>query len=101
MKTRRRELSAGGKRLTEVKIQRGVFQEDALSPLLFFIAMMPLNHKLGKCMGGYKLTKSQEKINHIMYMDDFKLFAKSEREFQTLIQTVRIYSRDIGVEFGI
>ena len=27
-------------------IQRGTFQVDALSPLLFVIAMMPLNHIL-------------------------------------------------------
>ena len=25
---------------------------------------------------GYKLSRSQEKINHLMYMDDIKLFAK-------------------------
>ena len=36
-----------------------------------------------------------------MYMDDIKLFAKNEKELQTLIHTVRIYSQDIGMEFGI
>ena len=36
-----------------------------------------------------------------MYMDDIKLFAKNEKELETLIHTVRIYSRDIGMEFGI
>ena len=34
-------------------------------------------------------------------MDDIKLFTKNEKEFETLIQTVRIYSQDIGIEFGI
>ena len=34
-------------------------------------------------------------------MDDIKLFAKNEKEFETLIQTVRIYSQDIGMEFDI
>ena len=34
-------------------------------------------------------------------MDDIKLFAKYEKELETLIHTVRIYSRDIGMEFGI
>ena len=34
-------------------------------------------------------------------MDGIKLFAKKEKELGTLIHTVRIYSRDIGMEFGI
>ena len=36
-----------------------------------------------------------------MYMDDIKLFVQNERELETLIQTVRIYSQDIGMECGI
>ena len=36
-----------------------------------------------------------------MYMDDIKLFAKNEKELETRIQTVRIYSQDIGMEFSI
>ena len=76
MKTWRVELTAGGRSIAETKIQRGIFQRDALSPLLFIIAMMPLNHILRKCAAGYKLSRSQEKINHLIYMDDIKLFAK-------------------------
>ena len=36
-----------------------------------------------------------------MYMDDIKLFTKHEKELETLIHAVRIYSQDIGMEFGI
>ena len=57
MKTWRLESTAGGKSLAEVNIQRGIFQGDALSPLLFIIAIMPLNHKLTKFTAGYKLNK--------------------------------------------
>ena len=35
-----------------------------------------------------------------MYMDDIKLFAKNEKELETLIDTVRIYSQGIGMKFG-
>ena len=88
------ELAPGGRSLVEVKIRRGIFQGDALSPLLFVIAMIPLNHILRKCTSGYKLTKLQEKINYLM-------FAKDEKQLKTLIQTVKIYTQDIGMEFGI
>ena len=36
-----------------------------------------------------------------MYMDDIKLFTKNEKELETQIHAVRIYSQDIGKEFGI
>ena len=36
-----------------------------------------------------------------MYMDDITLFAKNEKELETIIQAVRIYSDDIGMEYGI
>ena len=57
---------------------------------------------------GYKFTKSQKKINNLMYMDDIKLFAKkkkkkekNEKESKTVIQTIVMYSQDIGMEIGI
>ena len=36
-----------------------------------------------------------------MYMDDIKVFVKNEKELETLIYAVRIYSQDIGMEFDI
>ena len=101
MKTLRVELTPGERSLAETKIQSGFFQGDVQSPLLFIIAMMPLKHILRKCTSGYKLSKLQKKINHLMNMDDIKLFAKNEKEMETLIHAVRIYSQDIGMEFGI
>ena len=36
-----------------------------------------------------------------MYIDDIKLFTINEKEFETQIQALRIYSEDIQMEFGI
>ena len=50
-----------------------------LSPLLFVIAMMLLNHILRECTAGFKLRTSQENIDHLIYMDAIKHFAKNEK----------------------
>ena len=49
----------------------------------------------------HKFHKSHEKINHLVYMNNIKLFAKTEKESETLIQPVSTYSQDIGMEFAI
>ena len=36
-----------------------------------------------------------------MYMDDIKLFAKNEKECETLIRAVKIHSPGTGMEFAI
>ena len=38
--------------------------------------------------------------DHI-YVDDIKLFTKTEKEMESFIQTIREYSHDIGMEFDI
>ena len=62
MRNWKAELAAGGKTLAEVKIQRGIFQEDELSQQLFVIAMMPLNYILNKYTGGNKFTNHKKRL---------------------------------------
>ena len=94
-------LTSSGTRLAEVNIRRGIFQGDALSPLLFIIAMIPMTKVLQRMQAGYQLKKGGSKINHLMFMDDIKLFGRGINEIDTLVQTVRIVSNDIRMEFGI
>ena len=51
---------------------------------------MLLNHKLKNAQPDTNLADRKKKINHLMYMDDIKLFAKNEKELDTLIHAVRI-----------
>ena len=46
--------------------------------------MIPFNHIFRKCPEDFKLTKSKEKINHLMSMDEMKLFPKNEKELDIL-----------------
>ena len=34
-------------------------------------------------------------------MDDLKLYSRSEKGLDSLVQTVRVFSEDVGMEFGI
>ena len=45
--------------------------------------------------------KAKRRINHLLFMDDLKLYSRSEKELDSLVQTVRAFSEDIGMEFGI
>ena len=92
------ELTVGGQTIAKVKIQRSSLQRDSTLALLF---VLPLKYVFRKCTGGYKFTKLQENIYNLKYIDGMKIFAKKEKEVETLIQTVRIYSEDIGMEFSI
>ena len=52
------------------------------SLLLFIIAIMPFNYILRKSSVGYTFTKSHEIVNHFMYWDDIKAFAKNENNWR-------------------
>ena len=41
-----------------------------------------------------------KKINHLLFMDDLKLYSRSQKGLDSL-QTVRVFSEYIGLEFGI
>ena len=94
------ELTCGSETLRELPIKRGIFQGDVLSPLLFVITLIPLTHILRTANPGYEF-QSGETINHLLFMDDLKLCSKSEKALNSLIQTVSIFSEDIGMQFGI
>ena len=101
MKDWRVELTCGNQHLGEVKIKRGIFQGDALSLLLFVTTLIPLTSVLKTTKHSYEFAKNREKINHLLYMDDLKLYAKNEKELDSLIQQVRVFSKDMGMDFGI
>ena len=94
-------LCSGTSELGEVEIKRGIFQGDSLSPLVFVLALIPLTLILRKAKAGYEFSDSKEKINHLLFMNDFKLYSRSEKGLDSLVQTVRVFSEDIGMEFGI
>ena len=77
-----------GEDLEEVNVKRRIFQGDSLSSLLFVLSMVPLSWTLKKVNAYYKLGKKEYKLNHLFFMDDLKLHAKSEEQTNMLVRTV-------------
>ena len=92
-------LCSGNSELGEVEIKRCIFQGDSLSPLLFVLALIPLSLILRKSV--YEFSESKEKINHLLFMDDLKFHSRSEEGLDSLVQTVRVFSENLGMKFGI
>ena len=55
---------------------------------------------LDKSTYGYRF-KSGTTFNHLLYMDDIKLYAKNEQDIDSLIHLTRVFSSDIGMKFGL
>ena len=75
-----------------------VFFKEILSPPL---ALILLSLILRKAKAAYEFSESEEKINHLLFMDDLKLYSRSEKGLDLFVQAVRVFRKDIGMEFGI
>ena len=68
--------------------------------MLFVVVLIPLSIFLIEADLGY-VTSRNQKLNNLLFMDNLKLYPKSERELDSLIQTVRIFSDYVGMVFGL
>lgn len=94
-------LTAGSDTLGEVRIRRGIFQGDSLSPLIFVICLIPLTLLRRKAKGHFRLGGDSGSLNHLLFMDDLKLYGRDERELNSPVNTVRVFSTDTGMEIGL
>ena len=94
-------LNHAGGSLTSIliDIRSGIFQGDSLSPLLFCIALAPPSNLLNSSSYAYKIQEG--KFNHLFYMDDLKTYANDDNEQKGLLTTVKTFSDDIKMEFGL
>ena len=80
--------------------EKWIFQGNNLSPLSLAIFMIPLTNILRKAKARCTL-EGGEKTNHLLFMDDLKLYGKRENEIKELLCMVDVFNQDIGMEFGI
>jgi hypothetical protein len=91
--------SNGVSKSRKINIRRGIFQGDSLSPLLFCMALAPLSELLRNTSYGYKVNNMT--YTHLLYMDDIKLFASNDGQLEGMLHTVKQFSKDIQMEFGL
>ena len=89
----------GQEKSDETPIRCGIYQGDSFSPLLFCMALFPLSRILDDVKGGYTINKTT--LTHLFYMDDLKLYAKTEEALKDMLTATNLFSTDIGMSFGI
>ncbi|XP_077968883.1 uncharacterized protein LOC144422860 [Styela clava] len=82
-----------------ISISCGIFQGDSFSPLAFCLALAPLSTLLKETGCGYEILK--QKISHLFYMDDLKLYSKNDNQLEMLLKTLKSFSDDIKMTFGL
>ena len=83
------EVSKCGESFRKVNIRREIFQGNSLSPLLFVMCMIQPTHVLHKTKARY--TLGGEKINHLLFMDNLKLYEWSESDIKGLVSNVDVF----------
>ena len=94
-------LCSGNSKLGEVESKGGIFQGNSSSPLAFVLALIKFSLILRKAKAAYEFSESKEKLNHLLLIDDLKLYSRREKGLDSLVQTVRVFSEYIGMAFGI
>lgn len=84
-----------------IRVRRGIFQGDALSPLWFCLALRPLTTFLNRQGRGYTIPPTKTELSHLWYMDDLKLYASTNQHLQHLLKCVERFSMDIEMAFGM
>ncbi|CAK1599864.1 unnamed protein product [Parnassius mnemosyne] len=93
-----------GERMTaaenHIRIRRGIFQGDCLSPIWFCLSLNPLSTLLEGSGRGFQLRRGGTKVTHLFYMDDLKLFGSSRSHLVELLNITCDFSNSIGMGLG-
>ncbi|CAH2094527.1 unnamed protein product [Euphydryas editha] len=99
-------LCLQGERLTtgaddRIRIRRGIFQGDCLSPLWFCLSLNPLSTLLERSGTGFQFRRGGTKVSHLLYMDDLKLLAPNPARLMELLKITTEFSGSIRMQLGV
>ena len=89
MQSWRKVFFSGKNKLGKVNVRRGIFQGDFLSPLLFAVALIPATIVLRILKQGYSFGKGKERFNHLLFIDNLKLYGSNNNEIDSIVKIVK------------
>ncbi|PFX21126.1 hypothetical protein AWC38_SpisGene14404 [Stylophora pistillata] len=91
-------ITRKGRQTSErIKFNRGLPQRDALCPRLFTVCLNPVAWKI-RAAKGYRMSKPiNSKVTGLLYIDDIKIFAASERG--RVVELTRLPCLDDGERY--
>ena len=100
MQSQRTFLFSGKNKQGKVNIRRSIFQGNFLSPFLFAVALIAVTIILKRLKQEYSFGKRKERLNHLLFINNLKLYGSNDSETESLVKVVKIMSGDIGMQFG-
>ncbi|KAI5150637.1 hypothetical protein ENBRE01_1615 [Enteropsectra breve] len=86
----------------KITLERGLIQGDSLSPLLFVTYIEPLSRMLNTlekvCVQNEDNTTCC--INHLIFIDDIKLFATAENRLEIMCNVTNKYFSELGMKIN-
>ena len=84
-----------------IKYRRGILQGDSLSVILYVLSVNPASFLLERTQQGYELGEAfRQIINHLFFVDDLKLYARSKQMAMLLLDIITTFTNDVGMKFG-
>ncbi|KAG0435865.1 Retrovirus-related Pol polyprotein from type-1 retrotransposable element R2 [Dictyocoela muelleri] len=93
-----------GKTIEKIQFNRGIPQGDSLSPLFFTIVMEYITKELQTNnipTFHFEIENRNHNLNHLLYIDDIKLFSDNEYDLQALLNKSKKSLENIGMNLNI
>ena len=85
----------------QLSVKRGIFQGDTFSLLWFILGLNPLSIIRNAAGQGFAIKQARSilyHLNHLLLMDDLKMYAATKEGLQYLLGIVKSFSDDIRMD---